>query len=164
VAVPAVTETLFHNVPLELVMLEREVTFTVDLTRYAVPASEDCTVALAEPVSVAAVKVADGAAVSIVTDSEFDVADESVTVMLHVPSSRVPNVQLSDESVQITFDDPAFVAVIVPPPEIVAGTEKVGVLSVVKSSEFDIPKSEAVVKSGVPILISIAETVEVFSA
>ena len=98
-AVPAVTETLFHNVPLELVLLEREVTFTVDLTRYAVPASEDCTVALAEPVSVAAVKVADGAAVSIVTDSEFDVADESVTVMLHVPSSRVPKHHLKSQFV-----------------------------------------------------------------
>jgi hypothetical protein len=145
-------------------MLASEVTFTVDLTRYAVPASEDCTVALADPVSVAVIKVADGAAVSIVTDSEFDVADESVTVMLHVPSSRVPKVQRRDPSrIHVTLVDP-FVAVIVPPPEIVPGTEKVGVLSLVKLSEFDAPKSEAAIKSGVPIFTSTVETVEVFCA
>jgi hypothetical protein len=143
-------------------MLASEVTFTVDLTRYAVPASEDCTVALAEPLSVAVVNVADGAAVSIVTDSEFDVADESVAVMIQVPSSRVPKVQLREESEQVTFDVPAFVAVITPPPEIVAGTEKVGVLSLVKLSELDVPRSEEAAKSGVPILISMVETVEVF--
>jgi hypothetical protein len=91
---------------------------------------------------VPAVKVAVGTDVSMVTDSEFDVADESVAVMIQVPSSRVPKVQLPDESEQVTFDVPAFVAVITPPPEIVAGTEKVGVLSLVKLSELDVPRSE----------------------
>jgi hypothetical protein len=154
---------LFHNAPPEAVMLVNDVTLTVDLTKYAVPASVDCTVALAEPESVAGANVPDGANVSIVIDKEFDVADESVAVMIQVPSSRVPKVQLPEESEQVTFDVPAFVAVITPPPEIVAGTEKVGVLSLVKLSELDVPRSEEAAKSGVPILISMVETVEVFA-
>jgi hypothetical protein len=97
-------------------MLASEVTFTVDLTRYAVPASEDCTVALAEPLSVAVVNVADGASVSIVIDNADDVVVfpsvfVSVTVRLHSPSSKTANVQVLDVIVQETLVGPDFAAV-----------------------------------------------------
>jgi hypothetical protein len=94
-----------------------------------------------------------GADVSITTDRELDVAD----------------VQLPDERVQVTLVDPAFAAVITPVPESVPETANVGVLSLVKLSVEDVPKSEESDRFGVDgvatvVLISTVETPEVFPA
>jgi hypothetical protein len=115
-----------------------------------------------------------GADVSITTDRELDVADKplvdvSVTVTVQVPSPSVAKVQLPDERVQVTLVDPAFAAVITPVPESVPETANVGVLSLVKLSVEDVPKSEESDRFGVDgvatvVLISTVETPEVFPA
>ena len=106
------------------------------------------------------------------TDRELDVADKpfvdvSVTVTVQVPSPSVANVQPPEERVQVTLVDPAFAAVSTPVPESVPETENVGVLSLVKLSVEDVPKSEESDKSGVDgvatvVLIFTVETAEIF--
>jgi hypothetical protein len=120
----------------------------------------------------AGVKVPVGAEVSMTTDRELDVADKpfvdvSVTVTVQVPSPSVANVQPPEERVQVTLVDPAFAAVITPVPESVPETENVGVLSLVKLSVEDVPKSEEVARSGIDgvatvVLIFTVETAEIF--
>ena len=94
----------------------------------------------------------DGTTVSIVIERAEDVAlfpaeSVSVTVMLQVPSDKVPRVQAPDETVHVTLVDPDFAAVTiaVPVPEAFI----VGVLSRVMSSLLDLPKSESDARSGV---------------
>ena len=120
----------------------------------------------------AGVKVPVGAEVSMTTDRELDVADKpfvdvSVTVTAQVPSARVPKVQAPEERVQVTLVDPAFAAVITPVPERVPETENVGVLSPVKLSVEDVPRSEESDKSGVDgvatvVFMFTVETAETF--
>jgi hypothetical protein len=99
-----------------------------------------------------------------------------VEVIDHVPSASVPKSQLDCAvavKVQVTFVEPAFVAVTVTVlPSVALPTEIVGVLSDVMLSEFDEPESEAVAKSGVAgadgaaiyvnPLLSVAACVSVF--
>jgi hypothetical protein len=99
-----------------------------------------------------------------------------VEVINHVPSASVPKSQLDCAvavKVQVTFAEPAFVAVTVTVlPSVALPTEIVGVLSEVMLSEFDEPESEAVAKSGVAgaggaaiyvnPLLSVAACVSVF--
>lgn len=89
-----------------------------------------------------------GCAVSIVTDKAAEVAlfpeeSVSVTVMLQVPSDKVPRVQAPDETVHVTLVDPVFAAVTVAVPVNVPETLIVGVLSLDKLSVLDIPVSES---------------------
>ena len=76
-------------------------------------------------------------------------ASVSVTDISHVPSARVANVQLFEEIVQETLVEPDFVAVTTAVPEKVPETVIVGVLSDVKLSVDELPRSEAVSRSGV---------------
>ena len=78
-----------------------------------------------------------------------------VEVTVHVPSSSVPRSQLDCAvavKVQVTFAEPAFVAVTVTVLPLVAlPTEIVGVLSEVTPSLFDEPLSDAVATAGVAV-------------
>ena len=77
-----------------------------------------------------------------------------VEVIDHVPSASVPKSQLDCAvavKVQVTFAEPAFVAVTVTVLPLVAlPTEIVGVLSEVMLSELEEPLSEPASTSGVP--------------
>jgi hypothetical protein len=94
-----------------------------------------------------------GPTVSMVMSSAGDALDtfpaesESVTVIDHVPSLRVPRVQLPAETVHVTGELPAFVAVTVPVP-VSPVTVSVGVLSFVRSSVALDPESDAAARSG----------------
>ena len=99
---------------------------------------------------------AEGATVSIVIERAEDIAlfpaeSVSVTVMLQVPSDKVPRVQAPDETVHVTLVDPDFAAVTiaVPVPVNVPEAFIVGVGSLVMSSLLDLPKSEFDARSGV---------------
>ena len=115
-----------------------------------------------------------GADVSTTIDNALEVADKplpavSVIVTFQVPSANIPKVQFPAISVQITSVDPDLVAVSTPVPERVPDTEKVGVLSLVKLSVAEVPKSEAEVRSGVAgvatvVLMFTVETVDTFPA
>ena len=78
-----------------------------------------------------------------------------VEVTVHVPSASVPRSQLDCAvavKVQVTFAEPAFVAVTVTVLPLVAlPTEIVGVLSEVTPSLFDEPLSDAVATAGVAV-------------
>ena len=76
-------------------------------------------------------------------------ASVSVTEILHTPSPKVAKVQAFELIVQETLLEPALVAVRIAVPAKVPATLKVGVLSLVRLSEVDCPRSEAVAKSGV---------------
>jgi hypothetical protein len=112
------------------------------------------TAAFSDDVIDPAVKAAVGAAVSTVIDKAVEgvalpAASVSVTDISHVPSARVANVQLFEEIVQETLVEPDFVAVTTAVPEKVPETVIVGVLSDVKLSVDELPRSEAVSRSGV---------------
>jgi hypothetical protein len=66
-----------------------------------------------------------------------------------MPSARVANVQVFKEIVQETLVEPDFVAVTTAVPEKTPETVNVGVLSEVELSLDELPKSEAVSRSGV---------------
>ena len=100
-----------------------------------------------------------GRVVSIVTLTAADMAESTPApvcfdVIDHVPSASVPKSQLDCAvavKVQVTFAEPAFVAVIVTVLPFVAPlTERVGVLSDVMLSELEEPVSEPASTSGVP--------------
>jgi len=118
-----------------------------------------------EPVSELAIKSgvdgAVGAVVSMVMLSDADATEvlplESacVAVIVHVPSARVPSVQVPPEvlpvMVQVTLLDPPLVAVTVTvPPASAVVAEMSGVLSSVVLSVEDWPESDAATRSGVP--------------
>ena len=97
---------------------------------------------------------AEGATVSIVIASAEEVAlfpaeSVSVTVMLQTPSDKVPRVQEIDKTLHVTLVDPVFAAVIVAVPVNAPEVLIVGVLSLVMSSLFERPRSEADARSGV---------------
>ena len=98
---------------------------------------------------------AEGATVSIVIKSAGEVAlfpaeSVSVTVMLQVPSDKVPRVQADpDETVHVTLVDPDFAAVTIALPAKIPEAFIVGVGSRVMSSLLDLPKSESDARSGV---------------
>jgi hypothetical protein len=73
----------------------------------------------------------------------------SVTEILHVPSAKVPNVQVFDEIVQETLADPTFVAVTTAVPEKESETLIFGVLSEVMLSVAELPESDVESRSGV---------------
>ena len=127
-------------------------------SRYAVPISELCKSA----------QIADGellqfdfptyVKVGRLASTVIDRADEvasfpaesvSVTVMLQVPSDKVPRVQAPDKTVHVTLVDPDFAAVTIAVPVNVPEAFIVGVLSRVMSSLLDLPKSESDARSGV---------------
>ena len=96
----------------------------------------------------------DGTTVSIVIERAeevelFPAESVSVTVMLQVPSDKVPRVQAPDETVHVTLVDPDFAAVTIAVPVNVPEAFIVGVLSRVMSSLLDLPKSESDAISGV---------------
>ena len=62
---------------------------------------------------------------------------------LQSPSDKVPRVQAPDETVHVTLVDPDFAAVTIAVPVNVPETLIVGVLSLDKLSELDIPVSES---------------------
>ena len=91
---------------------------------------------------------------SIVNDNAAEVAllpdeSESVTVTLQTPSEGHGRVQAPEEIVQVTGDEPDFVAVTFAVPVNVPGTFMVGVVSCVMLSVLEIPKSELASRSGV---------------
>lgn len=95
-----------------------------------------------------------GAAASTVIDNAADVValpaeSVSVTVNDQTPSVRVPRVHAFDEIVQVTLAEPALVAVTTAVPANVPETVIVGVLSEVTLSVVELPKSDAVARSGV---------------
>ena len=97
---------------------------------------------------------AEGATVSIVIKSAGEVAlfpaeSVSVTVMLQIPSDKVPRVQTLDATLHVTLVDPDFAAVTIAVPVNVPEAFIVGVLSRVMSSLLDLPKSESDARSGV---------------
>ena len=97
---------------------------------------------------------AEGATVSIVIERAEDIAlfpaeSVSVTVMLQVPSDKVPRVQAPDETVHVTLVDPDFAAVTIAVPVNVPEAFIVGVLTRVMSSLLDLPESESDARSGV---------------
>ena len=97
---------------------------------------------------------AEGATVSIVIESAEEVAlfpadSVSVTVMLQIPSDKVPRVQTLDATLHVTLVDPDFAAVTIAVPVNVPEAFIVGVLSRVMSSLLDLPKSESDARSGV---------------
>jgi hypothetical protein len=105
-------------------------------------------------VTLAVATVGVGAVASTVIDNAPDVValpDESVsvTVTLHVPSARAANVQVSDEIVQETLADPAFVAVTTAVPANDPETLIFGVLSEVMLSVAELPESDVASRSGV---------------
>ena len=73
----------------------------------------------------------------------------TVTVMLQVPSDKVPRVQAPDETVHVTLVDPDFAAVTIAVPVNVPEAFIVGVLTRVMSSLLDLPESESDARSGV---------------
>jgi len=114
--------------------------------------------------------------VSAVEEAELTPPLVCTDVIDHVPSASVPKSQLVCAvavKVQVTFAEPAFVAVTVTVlPFVALPTEIVGVLSDVMLSEFDEPLSEAVSTTGVAgvagawiyvnPLLSVADCVSVF--
>jgi len=95
--------------------------------------------------------------VMLIADEAVDVIPLFVCVEVtdHVPSASVPRSQLDCAvavKVQVTFAEPAFVAVTVTVLPLVAlPTEIVGVLSEVTPSLFDEPLSDAVATAGVAV-------------
>jgi hypothetical protein len=86
--------------------------------------------------------------------SEFEVEvlpaeSVSVTVTFQIPSESVDNEQLPEDKVHETLVDPAFVAVTIAVPAKVPETLISGVLSLVKLSVEELPRSEADARSGV---------------
>jgi hypothetical protein len=75
-------------------------------------------------------------------------ASVSVTEIAHTPSASAEVVHAFAVTVQVTVVEPAFVAERTAVPENGPATENVGVLSLVMSSLFEDPKSEAACKSG----------------
>ena len=73
----------------------------------------------------------------------FPAESVSVTEILQTPSDKVPRVQEFDETLHVTLVDPVFEAVIIAVPVNVPETLIVGVLSLDKLSELDIPVSES---------------------
>jgi hypothetical protein len=96
----------------------------------------------------------EGWEVSIEIESAAEVAvfpaeSVSVIVTLQFPSARAAKVQALDEIVQETLVDPSFVAVTIAVPANVPATVIVGVLSLVTLSVGELPRSEAIARSGV---------------
>ena len=94
-----------------------------------------------------------GATVSIVIEIEDEVElfpkeSVSVAVMLQEPSDKVPRVHVLDETLHVTLVDPVFAAVTVAVPVKEPEVFIVGVLSLVMSSLFERPKSDADAISG----------------
>jgi hypothetical protein len=148
------------------VILDNPLTETVDLTRYAVPASLDRTFTPLAVVTLTVATVGVGAVASTAIDNPADVdafpaASVSVTEMLHTPSAKVPSVQVFDEIVQVTLADPVLVAVTTAVPEKEPETLILGVLSEVMLSESEAPAlSEVESKSGVEgVLGAVVSTV-----
>ena len=127
-------------------------------SRYAVPISELCKSA----------QIADGellqfdfptyVRVGRLASTVIDRADEVasfpgvsrfVTVTFQTPSASVPNEQDPDETVQVTSEDPALVALMILVPVNVPETLIVGVVNLVMSSEFEDPESDASARFGV---------------
>jgi hypothetical protein len=86
--------------------------------------------------------------------SEFEVEvlpaeSVSVTVTFQIPSESVDNEQLPEDKVHETLVDPAFVAVTIAVPAKVPETLISGVLSLVKLSVGELPRSEVDARSGV---------------
>lgn len=100
----------------------------------------------------------DGADVSTTIDNVDDADDAppvgcvSVAEIVHVPSASVPRLHpvAGITYVHVTFAEPALVAVtvIVSPVVYVPGTSINGVLSLVKLSVVDVPRSDAEARSG----------------
>ena len=126
-------------------------------SRYAVPISELCKSA----------QIADGellqfdfptyVRVGRLASTVIDRADEVasfpgvsrfVTVTFQTPSVSVPNEQEPDETVQVTSEDPALVALMILVPVNVPETLIVGVVNLVMLSVFEIPESDASARSG----------------
>ena len=96
----------------------------------------------------------DGAVESIVIVKVSDVAafpavSDSVTLIAHMPSESVPSVHALEEIVQDTVLEPAFVALTFAVPVNVPEAFIVGVVTLVMSSEFEDPESDASARSGV---------------
>ena len=87
------------------------------------------------------VKVSDVAA--------FPAVSDSVTLIAHMPFESVPSVHLLEEIVQDTVAEPAFVALTFAVPVNVPEAFIVGVVTLVMSSEFEDPESDASARSGV---------------
>jgi len=126
-------------------------------SRYAVPISELCKSAqivegeLLQFDFPTYVRV--GRVVSTVIDRADEVASfpgvsRFVTVTFQTPSVSVPNEQEPDETVQVTSDDPALVALMILVPVNVPETLIVGVVNLVMLSVFEIPESDADAISG----------------
>ena len=104
-----------------------------------------------------------GAVVSTVTDSgtgvveTFPAASVSATVMLQLPSLKVPRVHAPALTVHVTFT-PSFVAVTTAVP-VTPATLIVGVLSFVMSSELLEPESDEAARSGVRAAVGVVSTV-----
>jgi hypothetical protein len=69
--------------------------------------------------------------------------------MIQSPSTNVVNVQAFEEIVQETLAAPSLEAVSTAVPEKLPATVNVGVLSLVKLSVGELPRSEAIARSGV---------------
>lgn len=125
-------------------------------SRYAVPISELCKSAqiageLLQFDFPTYVRV--GRLVSTVIDRADEVASfpgvsRFVTVTFQTPSVSVPNEQEPDETVQVTSEDPALVALMILVPVNVPETLIVGVVNLVMLSVFEIPESDASARSG----------------
>jgi hypothetical protein len=110
------------------------------------------------------VNAAVGRPVSIVSERAEEVAVlpatvESVTLKLHVPSSKFPKVQLPETIVHVTSEEPALVAVTNAVPVKVPDTDIVGVSSFVTLSVDEDPRSEPEVKSGVDGVVILCELI-----
>ena len=79
-----------------------------------------------------------------------------------MPLANVPSVHEPDESVQVTSDEPVFVALTVPiasASSAVTTTVNVGVVSVVLSSVLETPESLAALRFGIPIADAVVSIV-----
>ncbi len=80
-----------------------------------------------------------------------------------MPSANVPSVHEPDESVQVTSDEPVFVALtlpVAPASSAATLTVNVGVASLVVSSVLDTPKSLAASRFGTPI-VTVGATISI---
>ena len=104
--------------------------------------------------------IASGADVAV-----FPAASVSVTVMFQMPSLSDARVHAFEVIVHETLVEPSFEAVSTAVPANGPATLNVGVLSLVRLSEFDWPRSEAIAKSGVAgVAIAVALITTLVSA
>ena len=126
-------------------------------SRYAVPISELCKSAQIADGELLQVDFPTYVSVGRLASTVIERADEVpsfpgvsrfVTVTFQTPSARVPNEQDPDETVQVTSEDPALVALMILVPVNVPETLIVGVVNLVMLSVFEIPESDASARLG----------------